>query len=250
MSKPESISTVEWQARCELAALYRLVAYYRMTDLIDTHITLRVPGTDHFLINRYGIAFERMKASDLVLIDLDGQTVPGPYGEQRVNAAGFVIHSAIHAARPDMHCVIHTHTAAGMAVSCQRDGLLPLTQHALKFYGKLAYHRYEGIALSLEERERLVADLGPHKAMILKNHGLLAGGASVADAFHEIYFLERACQAQIQALAGGQALEFPSEEIRRHTADQFSRDGIDGIIGLAWEAALSLIEEQRGDWCS
>ena len=105
MSKPESISTVEWQARCELAALYRLVAYYRMTDLIDTHITLRVPGTDHFLINRYGIAFERMKASDLVLIDLDGQTVPGPYGEQRVNAAGFVIHSAIHAARPDMHCV-------------------------------------------------------------------------------------------------------------------------------------------------
>lgn len=250
MSKPESISTVEWQARCELAALYRLVAYYRMTDLIDTHITLRVPGTDHFLINRYGIAFERMKASDLVLIDLDGQTVPGPYGEQRVNAAGFVIHSAIHAARPDMHCVIHTHTAAGMAVSCQRDGLLPLTQHALKFYGKLAYHRYEGIALSLEERERLVADLGPHKAMILKNHGLLAGGASVAEAFHEIYFLERACQAQVQALAGGQALEFPSEEIRRHTADQFSRDGIDGIIVLAWEAALSLIEEQRGDWCS
>lgn len=250
MSKPESISTVEWQARCELAALYRLVAYYRMTDLIDTHITLRVPGTDHFLINRYGIAFERMKASDLVLIDLDGQPVPGPYGEQRVNAAGFVIHSAIHAARSDMHCVIHTHTAAGMAVSCQRDGLLPLTQHALKFYGKLAYHRYEGIALSLEERERLVADLGPHKAMILKNHGLLAGGASVAEAFHEIYFLERACQAQIQALAGGQALEFPSEEIRRHTADQFSRDGIDGIIGLAWEAALSLIEEQRGDWCS
>lgn len=250
MSKPESISTVEWQARCELAALYRLVAYYRMTDLIDTHITLRVPGTDHFLINRYGIAFERMKASDLVLIDLDGQTVPGPYGEQRVNAAGFVIHSAIHAARPDMHCVIHTHTAAGMAVSCQRDGLLPLTQHALKFYGKLAYHRYEGIALSLEERERLVADLGPHKAMILKNHGLLAGGASVAEAFHEIYFLERACQAQVQALAGGQALEFPSEEIRRHTANQFSRDGIDEIIGLAWEAALSLIEEQRGDWCS
>lgn len=250
MSKPESISTVEWQARCELAALYRLVAYYRMTDLIDTHITLRVPGTDHFLINRYGIAFERMKAGDLVLIDLDGQAVPGPYGEQRVNAAGFVIHSAIHAARPDMHCVIHTHTAAGMAVSCQRDGLLPLTQHALKFYGKLAYHRYEGIALSLEERERLVADLGPHKAMILKNHGLLAGGASVAEAFHEIYFLERACQAQVHALAGGQALEFPSEEIRRHTADQFSRDGIDGIIGLAWEAALSLIEEQRGDWCS
>lgn len=250
MSKPFTLSESEWQARCELAALYRLIAYYRMTDLIDTHITLRVPGAEgHFLINRYGVAFERMRASDLVLIDLEGRVVDSHFGG-RVNAAGFVIHSAIHEARPDLHCIIHTHTAAGMAVAAQRDGLLPLSQHALKFYGNLAYHTYEGIALSLEERERLVADLGPHKAMILRNHGLLAAGGSVAAAFHEIYFLERACQAQIQALSGGVALTLPSEAVCRHTAAQFTRDGIDGIIELAWQAALSLIEAQRADWCS
>ncbi|MBD1551380.1 class II aldolase/adducin family protein [Pseudomonas typographi] len=246
-----NIPPAEWQARCDLAALYRLVAYYRMTDLIDTHITLRVPGSgQHFLINRYGVPFEHMRASDLVLIDFEGNPVPGPFGVQRVNTAGFVIHSAIHAARADMHCVIHTHTAAGMAVAAQRDGLLPLTQHALKFYGHLAYHTYEGIALSLDERERLVADLGPHKAMILRNHGLLAGGASVAEAFHEIYFLERACQAQVQAMAGAAALVQPSEAVCRHTAEQFRDDEAAGIIDLAWEAALSLIEPQRAQWCA
>lgn len=250
MSKPSAMSQIEWQSRCELAALYRLVAYYRMTDLIDTHITLRVPGPQrHFLINRYGVAFEKMRASDLVLIDLQGKVVDGQRGGH-VNAAGFIIHSAIHEARPDLHCIIHTHTAAGMAVAAQRDGLLPLTQHALKFYGNLAYHTYEGIALSIQERERLVADLGSHKAMILRNHGLLAAGGSVAAAFHEIYFLERACQAQIQAMSAGVALDIPDEAVCRHTAAQFGRDGIDGIIDLAWQAALSLIDEQRADWCS
>ncbi|MBD8495806.1 class II aldolase/adducin family protein [Pseudomonas syringae] len=251
MSKPLTMSQIEWQSRCELAALYRLIAYYRMTDLIDTHITLRVPGPRrHFLINRYGVAFEKMRASDLVLIDLEGQVVDEHYPDGRVNAAGFIIHSAIHEARPDLHCIIHTHTASGMAVAAQRDGLLPLTQHALKFYGNLAYHSYEGIALSLEERQRLVADLGPHKAMILRNHGLLAAGGSAAAAFHEIHFLERACQAQIQAMSAGVALSIPSEEVCRHTAAQFGRDGIDGIIDLAWQAALSLIEAQRSEWCS
>jgi ribulose-5-phosphate 4-epimerase/fuculose-1-phosphate aldolase len=244
------MSQIEWRSRCELAALYRLVAYYRMTDLIDTHITLRVHGPQrHFLINRYGVAFEKMRASDLVLIDLQGKVVDGQRGGH-VNAAGFIIHSAIHEARPDLHCIIHTHTAAGMAVAAQRDGLLPLTQHALKFYGNLAYHTYEGIALSMQERERLVADLGSHKAMILRNHGLLAAGGSVAAAFHEIYFLERACQAQIQAMSAGVALNIPDEAVCRHTAAQFGRDGIDGIIDLAWQAALSLIDEQRADWCS
>ena len=249
MSKPSAMSHIEWQSRCELAALYRLVAYYRLTDLIDTHITLRVPGPQrHFLINRYGVAFEKMRASDLVLIDLEGNVVDGQHGGH-VNAAGFVIHSAIHEARPDLHCIIHTHTAAGMAVAAQRDGLLPLTQHALKFYGNLAYHTYEGIALSMHERERLVADLGSHKAMILRNHGLLAAGDSVAAAFHEIYFLERACQAQIQAMSAGVALNIPDEAVCRHTAAQFGREGIEGIIDLAWQAALSLIDEQRADWC-
>lgn len=250
MSKPTDISEIEWQSRCDLAALYRLVAYYRMTDLIDTHITLRVPGPNrHFLINRYGVAFEKMRASDLVLIDLEGTIVDSRFAKGHVNVAGFVIHSAIHEARPDLHCIVHTHTAAGMAVAAQREGLLPLTQHALKFYGNLAYHTYEGIALSLQERERLVADLGSHNAMILRNHGLLAAGASVAAAFHEIYFLERACQAQIQALSGGVALNIPDEDVCRHTAAQFRRDGIDAIIDLAWNAALSLIDEQRAEWC-
>lgn len=245
------VSGSEWQARCELAALYRLLAYYRMTDLIDTHLTLRVPDTPaHFLINHYGIPFERMRASDLVRIDHVGRVVDRLNPQGRVNVAGFVIHSAIHEARPELACVIHTHTAAGMAVSAQEEGLLPLTQHALKFHGKLGYHEYEGIALDTAERERLVTDLGPYKAMILRNHGLLAAGESVADAFLEIYFLERACQAQVQALAGSRPLHFPSEHVQRHTAAQFADEGEREIVDLAWRAALRLIEDQRDDYCS
>ncbi|WP_223458392.1 MULTISPECIES: class II aldolase/adducin family protein [unclassified Pseudomonas] len=251
MYTPDNIAPAEWKARCELAALYRLVAYFRMTDLIDTHITLRIPGPEHhFLINRYGVIFDRMKASDLVRIDQYGQVVGGANERTRVNAAGFVIHSAIHMARPDLNCVVHTHTAPGMAVAAQEQGLLPISQHALKFYGKLAYHTYEGIALSLAERERLVADLGPHKAMILRNHGLLAAGGNVAEAFHEIHFLERACQAQVAALAGGSQLVYPSKEVCQHTAEQFGRDEAEEIMGLSWNAALTLIEDQRESYCS
>ena len=251
MHQPDNIDPVEWQARCELAALYRLVAHFRMTDLIDTHITLRIPGPEHhFLINRYGVIFERMKASDLVRIDQHGKVVNGDPTTSRVNAAGFVIHSAIHMARPDLACVIHTHTTAGMAVAAQEQGLLPISQHALRYYGNLAYHTYEGIALSLAERERLVADLGPHKAMILRNHGLLAAGISVGHAFQEIHFLERACQAQVQALSGNSKLVYPSEEVCRLTAEQFSREEADEITHLSWLATLSLIEDQRESYCS
>jgi ribulose-5-phosphate 4-epimerase/fuculose-1-phosphate aldolase len=251
MSKPETMSAAEWQARCELAALYRMIAHFRMTDLIDTHLTLRLPGPEHhFLINRYGVLFERMRASDLVLIDQYGKAVDAHGAQLPVNAAGFVIHSAVHMARPDLNCVIHTHTAAGIAVSAQAQGLLPISQHALKFYGKLAYHTYEGIALSLDERERLIADLGTHKAMILRNHGLLVGGGSVAEAFHEIHFLERACQAQIQALAGGGQLVYPSPQVCEHTAKQFESDGVEQIIDMAWAAALTLIQDQRESYCS
>ncbi|MCA8863155.1 MULTISPECIES: class II aldolase/adducin family protein [unclassified Halomonas] len=247
----QHISNNEWQARCELAALYRLLAYYRMTDLIDTHLTLRHPDTpEHFLINHYGIPFDLMRASDLVRIDHDGKVVDTLNPQGRVNVAGFVIHSAIHAARPELDCVIHTHTAAGMAVSALQEGLLPLTQHAMKFHGKLAYHEYEGVALDTSERQRLVVDLGPHKAMILRNHGLLAAGESVAEAFMEIYFLERACQAQVQALSGGRALHIPSEEVKRHTAAQFDSEDEKEITHLAWQAALRLIEDQHDDYCS
>ncbi|WP_410837564.1 class II aldolase/adducin family protein [Paraburkholderia sp. SIMBA_030] len=248
----------ESRVRQELAALYRLVAHFRMTDMIDTHITARLPGRPGepptFLINRYGILFHEMRASDLVKIDHDGHVVDERAHSEpelfRVNAAGFTIHSAIHAARDDLHFVIHTHTAAGTAVSAQEHGLLPISQHALKFYGKLGYHDYEGIALELGERERLVRDLGSCKAMILRNHGLLAAGATAAEAFHEIYFLERACQAQIQALAGGTALRIPPREVCELTAAQFNREASAEIADMAWRAALRLIDDPQSDYRS
>jgi len=234
----------EARVREELAALYRLVAHFRMTDLIDTHISARVPGTkDHFLINRYGVLFHEMRPQDLVKIDLDGNPVdPGDAGSQLVNAAGFTIHSAVHAARHDLACVVHTHTADGIAVACQRDGLLPITQHALRFYNRLGYHDYQGIALDLEERESLVASLGRHKAMILRNHGLLAAGSSVAEAFVNIYYLERACQAQVKAQSAGAPLVFPSEAVCERTASQFERPTAPIYTQRVWTAARRLLE--------
>lgn len=233
----------EAQVRHDLAALYRLIAHFKMTDLIDTHISARVPGPEHhFLINRYGVLFHEMRPEDLVKIDTDGNPVdPGDTDTNRVNAAGFTIHSAIHMARHDLSCVIHTHTADGIGVSCQEEGLLPISQHALKFYGHLAYHDYEGIALDLDERDRLVASLGPHRAMILRNHGLLAAGRTIAEAFLNIYFLERACQAQTKALSGGQKIIYPPVAVCERTADQFNRE--DGLehAQMAWESALRLI---------
>lgn len=239
--------------REELAALYRLVAHFRMTDMIDTHISARLPGDEPtFLINRYGILFHEMRASDLVKIDHLGRVIDERAAQDpdrfRVNAAGFTIHSAIHMARDDLHFVVHTHTAAGIAVAAQEHGLLPISQHALKFYEKLGYHDYEGIALDLDERERLVRDLGTHKAMILRNHGLLAGGRTAAEAFHEIYFLERACQAQVAALSGGAKLVFPPPEVCRRTAAQFSREESVEIMNTAWRAALRLIEDPASDY--
>jgi len=210
------VSEQEWAIRCDLAALYRLVAHHRWTDFIYTHLSARLPGPEHhFLINPFGVLFHEMRASDLIKVDLDGNVVDvGDAQSRRVNAAGFTIHSAIHMARPDLMCVVHTHTQAGIAVSAQKDGLLPISQHALKFYGRLAYHGYEGIALDLDERDRLVRDLGPtHKAMILRNHGLLVGGTSIPEAFQMIYMLERSCAAQIAAQAGGGELIYPPEEV-------------------------------------
>ncbi len=242
------VSEAEWKVRCDLAALYRLVAHFRMTDLIYTHISARVPGPEHhFLINQYGRMFHEMRASDLVKIDCDGNVV-GEQTSQRVNAAGFTIHSAIHMAREDLTCVVHTHTAAGMAVAAQRQGLLPISQHALKFYGRLAYHGYEGIALDLDERERLVQDLGSHQAMILANHGLLCAGRSIPEAFSNIYYLERACQAQVAALSGGSELVIPSDEVCRHTADQFNREEALEHYEFMWESCLRLIDSDKPDY--
>ena len=248
------ISDAEWQIRCDLAALYRLVAHHRWTDFIYTHLSARVPGPEHhFLINKYGVNFEHMRASDLVKIDVDGRIVEEGRGlsSRDVNAAGFCIHSAIHMARQDLMCVVHTHTPAGIAVSAQKEGLLPLSQHACKFYGRIAYHGYEGIALDLDERARLVADLGEHKAMILRNHGLLVGGTSIAEAFHMIYMLERACAAQVAALSGGREIILPPHEVCAHTAEQFRKSENDEQhYAMVWDAALRLIEDGRPDYRS
>jgi ribulose-5-phosphate 4-epimerase/fuculose-1-phosphate aldolase len=247
------VSEAEWQIRCDLAALYRLVAHHRWTDFIYTHLSARLPGPDHhFLINKYGVNFQHMRASDLVKIDVHGNIVEETRGltSRDVNAAGFTIHSAIHMARQDLMCVVHTHTAAGIAVSAQKDGLLPLSQHACKFYGRLGYHGYEGIALDLDERERLVADLGQYKAMILRNHGLLVGGTSIPEAFLYIYMLERACAAQVDALAGGREIILPPHEVCVHTAEQFARSETSEHYAMVWDAALRLIEDGRPDYRS
>jgi len=245
------VSEEEWRIRCDLAALYRLAAHHRWTDFVYTHISARLPGPDHhFLINQYGVLFHEMRASDLVKIDLHGNVVEDGAQSRRVNAAGFTIHSAIHMAREDLMCVVHTHTQAGIAVSAQRDGLLPISQHALKFYGRLAYHGYEGIALDTDERERLVDDLGEHKAMILRNHGLLMGGTSIPEAFLMTYMLERACAVQVAAQAGGQELVYPPEDVCRHTAEQFRSQENDEHYSWMWQSALRLIANDRPDYRS
>lgn len=228
------VSAEEWQARVDCAALYRLVALHGWDDMIFTHISMRVPGPDHhFLINPYGYLFEEITASSLVKVDLDGNIVaPTPH---YINPAGFTIHSAIHAAREDALCVIHLHTDAGVGVSAQKDGLLPLTQNALLMLPQLSYHGYEGVALNLDERERLVADLGDKKLMLLRNHGTLAVGMSAAEAFVGIFFLERACAQQVAALSGGadKVLVAP-DAAQEETAGQ-SR-GLGMVAGLAWPA--------------
>ena len=198
----QQCSEEEWQLRVDLAACYRIIAMYGWDDLVFTHISARVPGAEeHFLINPYGLLFEEITASSLVKVNLAGEKVlasPHP-----VNPAGFVIHSAIHAARHDVGCVLHTHTKAGVAVSAQAEGLLPISQVALFPYATLAYHDYEGVALNAAEKPRLVADLGSKNALILRNHGLLTTGATIADAFLMMYVLETACQTQLLAQSGG-----------------------------------------------
>jgi ribulose-5-phosphate 4-epimerase/fuculose-1-phosphate aldolase len=235
------VSAEEWAVRVDLAACYRLVAHYGWDDLVFTHITARVPGPEHhFLINPYGMMFEEITASSLVKIDLDGDKVlPSPY---EINPAGFTIHSAIHAAREDARCVIHLHTDCGVAVSAQRDGLLPISQISLFPLSSLGYHDYEGVALRDDEKPRLVADLGNNSVMILRNHGTLAVGPTVADAFLQIYALERACRAQILAQSGGAPLVKVSDAILagvKEMAEKATR-GLGGQI--AWPALLRKLD--------
>ncbi|MER6998270.1 class II aldolase/adducin family protein [Streptomyces sp. NPDC000410] len=252
---PNAVSNAvseELRLRRELAAVYRLIAHFRMTDLIFTHISLRLPGPDHhFLINPYGLLFEEITASNLVKIDLDGNAVePTPYP---VNPAGFVIHSAIHAAREDARCVLHTHTKAGCAVAAQEGGLLPLNQMSMEFYNRVGYHDYEGVALNLDEQKRLVEDIGGHPALILRNHGLLTVGESAAQAFLRMYYLEKACEIQVTAQAGGAPLVVPPAEVCEYTAQQLAGEAAtdlpdDDAYELAWAAMLRLLDRIAPDY--
>lgn len=239
----DQVTAEEWQTRVDLAACYRVIAMYGWDDLVFTHVSVRVPGPDeHFLINAYGLLFEEMTASSLVKVDLDGNKVLD--SEYPINPAGFVIHSAVHEARHDVACVLHTHSKAGVAVSVQADGLQPLTQGALFPYITLAYHDYEGVALNDDEKSRLVADLGQKNAMILRNHGLLTCGGSIPDAFLLMYFLETACQTQIMAQSSNSELIQVPDAIVSGIAAQ-ADTVTKGLFGkLVWPGLLRKLDRR------
>ena len=235
--RPAEVARGEWQVRCELAAAYRLFAHLGWHELIYNHLTVRVPGSEHFLINPFGLMYREITASKLVKIDLEGGKVePSPWP---VNPAGFVVHSAVHAARPDAHCVVHTHTTAGQVVSCQAGGLLPLSFNSMFYAGRVAYHDFEGITLEREECTRLAADLGDRNVMILRNHGLLVCGPTIGDAFAEHYMLQRACEVQVAAQATGAALRMPRSEIALRASAQYDSTARKGDQNrLLWDAML------------
>lgn len=244
------VSEAEWRTRVDLAAFYRLTALHGWDDLLFTHISARVPGPEqHFLINPFGLMFDEMTASSLVKVDLDGNLIEAD--EYGINYAGYVIHSAIHGARDDAHFIAHFHSPDGMAVSAHAEGLLPLNQRALSLIPQLSYHGYEGVALNLDERERLVADLGDTKVMLLRNHGTLAFGASPGEAWTNIHQLETACTAQVRTLSIGRdnvliAPQAAQDEVRRLMARPGNpvQGGKRSLADLVWAAALRKAERQ------
>src|SRR5437764_4901532 len=234
-SLEDKVSDEEWAIPVDLAAAYRMVAYYGWDDLIFTHLSARIPGPEHyFLLNPYNLMFEEVTASPLIKVAVSGKPVdPTPF---ITNPAGFTIHSAVHMAREDAHAVMHLHTPTGQAVSAHGEGLLPLTQTAMLIRGDLAFHDYEGVAVDLDERERLVADLGDKNAMILRNHGTLAVGKNVGECFIRLYFLERACQAQVMALSAGENINKPPQGSPDVTAQQGQAGVALAENLLAWPA--------------
>jgi ribulose-5-phosphate 4-epimerase/fuculose-1-phosphate aldolase len=235
------VSAEEWQLRCDLAAAYRLVALHGWSDLVFTHISARLPGPEHhFLINPYGMLFDEITASALVKVDAACNKLnPSPFP---VNPAGFVIHSAVHEARPDVQCVLHTHTRAGVAVSAQADGVRPLSQQSTFVLASLAYHDYEGVAFRPDEKPRLQADLGAKTFLCLRNHGLLTVGPSIADAFVAMYIFETTCQIQLAAQSGGGALREIGPQVLAGTAEAM-RVQTGGLGGrFAWPALLRKLE--------
>ena len=233
----------EWQVRVDLAACYRLVALNRMADQIYTHITAAVPGPDrHFLINPYGMMFDEVTASSLIKVDLEGR--PQEDSPYEINPAGYVIHSCVHAARHDVKCVLHTHSRAGVGVSCLEEGLRLYDQQSLMFHGRIAYHDFGGFAVDPAEQAQLVADLGDRPVMILRNHGLLTCGRSVQEAWRLAYYLERACQLQLDLYQTGRPLRQPPDAVAEHTAKQW-RSGAAGVGTVEtreWPALLRMLD--------
>ena len=239
------VSAAEWEARVDCACAYRLVRHYDMHDLIYNHISARIPGTEEFLLNPFGLLYEEMCASSLIKVDLEGKVLWEPDWPQGLNytfnLAGFVIHGAIHAAKPDIHCVIHTHSLAGMAVASLKKGVLPMTQTAMRF-SRIAYHDYEGVVLEMDERKRLLENLGECEVMLLRNHGTLAVGKTVGEAFNNMYRLERACRAQLLAQSADDEILLPAAAVIEKTAHLY-KPGTRRQMGLLeWPAMRRLAD--------
>ena len=237
----DQVSKEEWGTRVNLAACYRLMAEFGMVEMIANHISARVPGThDQFLINPYGMLYEEMTASSMIKIDIDGNILfnATDYG---INQAGYVIHSAVHAARHEVDCIIHTHTLAGMAVSAMKSGILPIAQSSMRFTD-IAYHDYEGVALRLDERERLVKTLGDREAMVLRNHGLLTVGPSIPECFNNMFRLERACQLQVMTLSCNTEIQLPPNEVVDYTKHQMNPSTRRRWGMLEWPALLRKLD--------
>lgn len=246
-SVKDQVSKEEWQRRCDLAAAYRLVRLFGWDDLVFTHISARVPGPEHhFLINPYGFLFEEITASSLVKVDLDGKPVMKT--PHFINPAGFTIHSAVHAAREDAHCVMHVHSLNGIAVSAQKGGLLPISQQSLFVLASLGYHDYEGVALNADEKPRLVRDLGDKAFLMLRNHGLLTAGGTVADAFLAMYLFEAACMIQVRAQSGGgELLQIPAPILAGIQAQAAAvTKGLGGA--LVWPGLLRRLARANPGW--
>jgi ribulose-5-phosphate 4-epimerase/fuculose-1-phosphate aldolase len=241
----DEVSPEEWQTRLQLAACYRLVDKYEMTDLIYNHITARIPGTEYLLINLYGLLYKEITASSLVKIDVEGEIIFKLETDYGINKSGYVIHGAIHKARPEVKCVLHTHTRAGIAVSAMKCGLLPLSQTSIRFHGHIGYHDYEGPAVDLDERERIVADLGAHDALIMRNHGLLTCGPTIQQAFNTMYQLEQSCRSQVDAMAARTDLTMPGENVLAHTAHLYQPSTRRPYGVLEWPAMIRLLDAEQ-----
>ena len=252
-NRPNAISEDEWGMRLDLAAAYRLIHHFGMSQLVYNHITAKVPGPEkHFLINEYGLSYDEITASNLVKIDLDGNVVDGT--DREINPAGYVIHSCIHRALDDVECVAHTHSRAGVAVSCLKDGFVPMEQTGFFFYDRIAYHDYEGLALDEDEQSRLVADLGDKRVMILRNHGLLTCGRSIAEAFRMIYYLEIACRTQLEVMQSGGEINRTADGVPAHTAAQFAGGDasteVESGVTREWPAMLRMLDRKDPSWRS